>query len=74
MIHIVKDRPIIVDRKYIGFCGIRGYSSNTNRKRAIKQMIRHGTAQRFVCFKDVNSEFAVSYMPSYVLTVLYMPN
>lgn len=40
---------------------VRGYKSSADRKRAIILMWRAGTAQRFICFRDVQSDFALMY-------------
>lgn len=39
---------------------IRGYASSADRERAIKQLFRKGY-NHFVCFRDVQSEFALQY-------------
>jgi len=39
---------------------IRGYASRADRERAIKQLFRKGW-NHFVCFRDVQSEFALQY-------------
>lgn len=47
---------------------VRGYTSHGNRKRAITMLRKHGF-NYFVCFRDVNSEFALMYSTAEWVTV-----
>ena len=67
MKQIVPEFSHAVNRKP---CGVRGYTTNGDRKRAIAMLIRKRGPMRFVCYPDVQARFAVMYSSADVTVVL----
>ena len=60
MTHVVKDFRSEAPEVLGTQTGVRGYASAADRERAIKMLARRGV-NHFVCFKDVQAAFALSY-------------